>query len=191
MRAGYELRWITTVCRIRTSRIRNCAKGNLRAKYDVIIYPHVGGNSSSHLTGIPKNGADPVPYKKSELTPNLGVLDQSDDIRGGMGIDGLAELVKFVQEGGTLITEGSTTAFLAEYGITPGVMVERPAQLFARGSIMRGVIGDRKSPIAYGFEGRDLPVYFNQEPVLSAGGGFAGSDAAADSAAAPRMWDRT
>jgi hypothetical protein len=37
---------------------------------------------------------------------------------------------------------------------------------------MRGTIGDRKSPIAYGFEGRDLPVYFNQEPVLSAGGGF-------------------
>src|SRR6185369_3241577 len=83
-------------------------EGNLRAKYDVIIYPHVGGNSSSHLTGIPKNGVDPVPYKKSELTPNLGVLDQSDDIRGGMGIEGLAELAKFVQDGGTLITEGSS-----------------------------------------------------------------------------------
>ena len=33
---------------------------------------------------------------------------QSDDIRGGMGLEGLAELAKFVQEGGTLITEGST-----------------------------------------------------------------------------------
>jgi len=58
------------------------------------------------VNGIPKTGKDAVPYKKSALTPNLGVEDSSDDIRGGMGIDGLAELVKFVQEGGTLITEG-------------------------------------------------------------------------------------
>jgi hypothetical protein len=148
--------------------------GGLRAKYDVIIYPHVGGNSSSHLTGIPKVGPDAVPYKKSEMTPNLGALDQSDDIRGGMGIEGLAELAKFVQEGGTLITEGSTSAFVADYGLISGVTVEHPAQLFARGSILRGQISDPKSPITYGYEGKDLPVYFNQDPVFSAGGGFGG-----------------
>src|SRR5207244_609519 len=45
---------------------------------------------------------------------------------------------------------------------------------FARGSILRGVITDRKSPITYGFDGKDLPVYFNQDPVLMAGGGFGG-----------------
>ena len=145
--------------------------GNLRSKYDVIIYPHVGGNSQSHLNGIPKVGPDPVPYKKSEITPNLGVLDQSDDIRGGMGIDGLAELAKFVEEGGTLITEGSTAAFIADYGLTSGVTVEHPEQLFARGSILRAAITDRKSPITYGYDGKDLPVYFNQDPVFSAAGG--------------------
>ncbi|HWZ29976.1 MAG TPA: M14 family zinc carboxypeptidase [Bryobacteraceae bacterium] len=148
--------------------------GGLRAKYDVIIYPHVGGNSSSHLTGIPKVGPDAVPYKKSEMTPNLGALDQSDDIRGGMGIEGLAELAKFVQEGGTLITEGSTSAFVADYGLTSGVTVEHPGQLFARGSILRAQISDMKSPIAYGYDQKDLPVYFNQDPVFSAGGGFGG-----------------
>jgi hypothetical protein len=148
--------------------------GNLRSKYDVIIYPHVGGSSQSHLTGIPKVGPDPVPYKKSELTPNLGVLDQSDDIRGGMGIEGLAELAKFVQEGGTLITEGSTSAFVTDYGLVSGVTVEHPGQLFARGSILRGQIADPKSPITYGYEGRDLPIYFNQDPVFNAGGGGGG-----------------
>jgi hypothetical protein len=94
-----------------------------------------------------------------------------------MGIEGLAELAKFVQEGGTLITEGSTAAFLADYGIATGVTVEHPAQLFARGSILRGQITDMKSPIAYGFDSKDLPVYFNQDPVFSAGGllgGFGG-----------------
>jgi hypothetical protein len=148
--------------------------GNLRAKYDVIIFPHVGGSSSSHLTGIPKNGPDPIPYKKTDLTPNLGVNDSSDDIRGGMGIEGLSELAKFVQEGGTLITDGSTSAFLADYGLAGTVTVEHPAQLFARGSVMRGMITDAKSPIAYGYDGKDLPIYFNQDPVFSAGGGFGG-----------------
>jgi hypothetical protein len=155
--------------------------GSLRAKYDVIIYPHVGGNSQSHLTGIPKVGPDPVPYKKTDLTPNLGTLDQSDDIRGGMGVDGLAELAKFVQDGGTLIAEGSSAAFLADYGLASGVSVDHPAALFARGSIVRGMITDRKSPITYGYDGKDLPVYFNQDPVFNAsaapagfGGGFQG-----------------
>jgi hypothetical protein len=153
--------------------------GNLRSKYDVIIFPHVGGNSQSHLTGIPMTGKDPVPYLKSALTPNLGANDSSDDIRGGMGIEGLAELTKFVQEGGTLITEGSTAAFLSDYGLTSGVTVEHPAALFARGSILRGTFTDRKSPIAYGYDQKDIPVYFNQDPVLMAGaagfgGGFGG-----------------
>ena len=55
-----------------------------------------------------------------------------------MGIEGLAELAKFVEEGGTLITEGSTSQFVADYGLASGVTVEHPAQLFARGSILRG-----------------------------------------------------
>jgi hypothetical protein len=148
--------------------------GNLRSKYDVIIYPHVGGTSPSHLTGIPMTGKDPVPYKKTDLTPNLGANDSSDDIRGGMGIEGLAELAKFVQEGGTLIAEGSTAAFLSDYGLTSGVTVEHPGALFARGSILRGTFTDPKSPIAYGFDQKDIPVYFNQDPVLSAAAGFGG-----------------
>jgi len=41
----------------------------------------------------------------------------------------------------------------------------------ARGTILRGMIDDSKSPITYGFDGKDLPVYFNQDPVLNAGGG--------------------
>ena len=68
-----------------------------------------------------------------------------------MGIEGLAELVKFVQQGGTLITEGSTSTIFPEYGITSGVTVEEPAQLFVRGSILRARIADPKSPIAYGY----------------------------------------
>jgi hypothetical protein len=117
----------------------------------------------------------PLPYKKTPETPNLGVQDQADDIRGGMGWDGLMELVKFVREGGTLITEGSTATIFPEYNVTAGVAVENPRDLFVRGSIMRGVVSDRRSPIAYGYDAQ-VPVYFSQTPVLNAGagGGFGG-----------------
>jgi hypothetical protein len=149
--------------------------GNLRAKYDVIIFPHVGGTAVSQVNGMPKIGSAALPYKKTEQFPNLAYVDSSDDIRGGMGIEGLAELARFVQEGGTLITEGSTATIFPAYGLTTGVTVEEPAQLFVRGSILRARISDAKSPIAYGYEAGDLPVYFNQAPVLTAGGGgFAG-----------------
>jgi hypothetical protein len=148
-------------------------EGNLRQKYDVIVYPHVGGTAQSQVTGIPKTGAQPLPYKKSADTPNLGVQDQADDIRGGMGWEGLMELVKFVREGGTLITEGATSTIFPEYNVTNGVTVENPDGLFVRGSIIRGVFADRRSPIAYGYDAQ-VPVYFSQTPVLNAGGGGGG-----------------
>ena len=141
------------------------------SKYDVIIFPHVGGTAQSQVNGMAMTGTAPLPYKKTDKTPNLGYVDQSDDIRGGMGLEGLMNLAKFVQEGGTLITEGSTTTIFPAYAITSGVTVETPAQLFVRGSILRGKWADAKSPLAYGYENADLPVYFNQSPVLNAGGG--------------------
>ena len=103
-----------------------------------------------------------------------------------MGFEGLTELAKFVQEGGALIVEGSTSSLMAEYVLNSGVTVEHPANLFARGSILRSTIADLKSPIAYGYEAKDLPVYFNQDPVLNAaavgvagfGGGFGGGGGA-------------
>ncbi len=150
-------------------------EGNLRDKYDVIIYPHVGGSAISHLTGIAKNANAPaLPYKKTADTPNLGALDEADDIRGGMGMDGLMELSKFVQAGGMLLVEGSTATIFPEFGITSGVTIDTPDGLFVRGSVMRGIIADRTSPITYGYEGTQLPVYFNQAPVLNAGGAAGG-----------------
>jgi hypothetical protein len=118
-----------------------------------------------------------VPYKKTAETPAFGTPDSTDDIRGGMGIDGLMNLYKFVQQGGTLITEGSTSTLFPEYNLTPGVTVETPAALFGRGTIVRGVITDMKSPLAYGITDKELPVYFSQAPVLNVGGGRGGAGA--------------
>ncbi len=148
---------------------------NLRQKFDVIIFPSVGGNSESQVNGV--QGTEPIPYKKTDLTPYLGVQDSADDIRGGMGFEGLINLMKFVQDGGLLITEGSTSTIFPDYHLVSGVTVEQPDQLFARGVVMKSVFADRNSPIAYGYDSDNLAIYFSQGPVLSTGpamGGFGG-----------------
>ena len=148
---------------------------DLRSKYDVVIYPHVGGSAQSAVAGVPVTGTQPVPYRRTAETPSFGTPDSTSDIRGGMGIEGLMNLYQFVRQGGTLITEGSTSTIFPEYNLTPGVTVETPPALFARGSIMRGLVADSRSPLAYGIGENELPVYFNQGPILNAGGapGFA------------------
>ena len=145
-------------------------EGDLRARYDVIVYPHVGGTPEAHLNGLEVDGELPLPYRRTEKTPNLGSLDEADDIRGGMGLEGLVALADFVRAGGTLLVEGSTSALFPEYGLTSGVAVERPDGLIAPGSVHRGVIVDPSSPIAYGYEGDQLPVFFRNDVVLDAGG---------------------
>ena len=140
--------------------------GNLRQKYDVIIMPHIGGTVQSMVNGIPKTGATPLPYRKTAEFRSFGTPDSSSDIRGGMGLDGVKNLYDFVQQGGTLIVEGSTSEIFPSYNLAPGVTIEQPDSLFARGSIMRGEITDLSSPIVYGYERDQIPVYFNQGPVM-------------------------
>jgi Zinc carboxypeptidase len=142
-------------------------EGNLREKYDVIVFPNVGGAAANQVVGLPVSGSAPLPYRRTAETPNLSTLDSSNDIRGGMGPEGLQELARFVREGGTLLAEGSTAALLPAYGITPGITAEEPVAEQVHGAVLRGVFADRKSPIAYGYDKVDLPVFFNQTPVLS------------------------
>jgi len=142
-------------------------KGGLRQKYDVIVYPNVGASPRAQIEGVAKNGNVPIPYKKSALTPNLGAQDSADDIRGGLGFDGLAELKKFVEEGGTLIADGSTAETLVEFGAAQGVTVSRPSQLYAQGSLMRGIFTDTTSPLTYGYAGKEMPIYFSSASVMS------------------------
>ncbi len=148
-------------------------KGNLRARYDVLILPSMGGSAQSQVNGMPMTGKQPLPYEKTDEYPNLGAQDQSDDIRGGMGFAGLVELAKFVEAGGTLIVEGSTSNIFPTYGLTPEVSVEQHPDLVAPGAVDRGVFVDKASPLAYGYPGDELPVYYKGDVVLATGVGLA------------------
>jgi hypothetical protein len=141
-------------------------QGNLRAKYDVIIYPHTGVQADNE--GMPSG--TPIPYKGTAVTPNIASApDQTDDTRGGLGRDGLRELAKFVNEGGVLITEGATAALFPQYGITEGVAVDSSANVYAPGSVVKVVLGDKTSPVLYGYDQNALAVMFKGNPVFALG----------------------
>lgn len=153
---------------------------NLREKFDVIIFPPLNGSPQAIVNGIPMRG-DPIPWKQSALTPNMGFSpDQTDDMRGGMGLGGVMNLQRFVQDGGLFVVITNNARIPIEYGLTNGVSIQEPRALQARGSIFNAQFSDRKSPISYGYD-ETLPIYFNQAPLFQVstqtGGGGGGGGA--------------
>lgn len=144
----------------------------LRDQFDVIIFPPVTSNVSALITGIPRlNRSDgsgfgsPLPWKKTPLTPNLGVLDETADMRGGLGLEGLVHLKQFIEEGGLFIPITISAHLPIEEGMTWGVSINRSGKLQARGGVFNATVEDSLSPIAYGY-GKQVALYFSQSPVF-------------------------
>ncbi len=134
---------------------------DLRAKYDVIVFAPVSRVSAADiLNGVPQ-WHNAMPWQKTDLTPNL-VIDSTDDIRPGLGYDGLAHLKKFVETGGLLITCEDTAQFAIDTGLAPGVSLAPAADARVVGTVLNTVFVARDNPIANGY---DLNV-----PVMSAAG---------------------
>jgi len=133
--------------------------GNLRAKYDVILFGPIGGASSRRIIdGLPMWG-EPMPWKTTELTPNIGHIDSTDDIRPGLGESGVANLKRFVHEGGLLITAEDTARFAIDVGLAPGVSVTPTDKLKVVGSVLQAQFVDRKNPIAASYTRDELAIY--------------------------------
>ena len=94
--------------------------GNLRDQVDVLLYGNVDLEVAQQIQGLPKAWG-PMPYKKTPRTPSLGTPAESDDITGGIGWTGMAELQKFVDGGGLMVTLGSGSMLPLEAGIVRGV----------------------------------------------------------------------
>ncbi|HKI86428.1 MAG TPA: hypothetical protein VKA53_06765, partial [Thermoanaerobaculia bacterium] len=134
------------------------ADPDLRAKFDVILFPPVGFHDPEMIvTGLPMWG-NPLPWKTTALTPNIGRIDSTDDLRPGLGFDGLAHLRKFVQDGGLLIAAEDTARLLVDQGFAAGVTITRRGDVEVSGSVLGARFVDEKSPVAYGYGDR-LPVY--------------------------------
>lgn len=144
--------------------------------YDVIILPSFRGGATTLIQGSSMAGP-PIPWKTTDLTPNIGKIDETDDMREGMGSEGVANLHAFVNRGGVLITDASSSNIPIELGMTRNVRVTQTRNLVTRGSIFNAEVADKGSPITYGYADT-LAVYFDQSPVFQAteagGGNFFG-----------------
>lgn len=142
------------------------ATKDLNAKYDVIIFAPTGGHSAQTIiAGIPMNG-NPMPWKTTPETPNLGTFTSTDDIRPGLGLTGVTNLQNFVRKGGLLITSMNTSEFAVNLGMTQGVTISRQQRLKAPGTIVRAKLVDGTSPIAYGYA-ENLSVFYAEGPIFN------------------------
>jgi hypothetical protein len=162
------------------------AQPDLRTKYDVIVFAPVGRASALDiLNGIPMWN-NPMPWQKSDLTPNLGAIDSTADIRPGLGYDGLAHLKQFVEQGGLLITCEDTAQFAIDTGLAPGVSVAPHDDARVVGTVLNTVFVARDNPVAFGY-GTSVPVIsasgmaFNVSNIVGRTGGRVLMDPLTDS----------
>ncbi|MEP6735371.1 MAG: M14 family zinc carboxypeptidase [Chryseolinea sp.] len=124
--------------------------GSLKSKFDVILVPRARGSASDFIHEIdPRFG--PMPYTKTTEYTSHGVPDATQDMTGGPGFEGIAQLKKFVEEGGVLITLDNSTNIAAGTGIARALESYTPAGLFHPGSVVQVKARRPGSPVLYGF----------------------------------------
>jgi hypothetical protein len=141
--------------------------GRLRDRYDVIVVPSQGRSAKGLVFDVPPVGK-PLAYRKTDRFKSLGMYGESDDVSGGMGLTGVLEIERFVQQGGVLVTLGGASFFPAEFGLARRVDAARPsAQFYAPGPIVEAEITMPGHPIFYGYTAKTLPVRYANGPLLS------------------------
>ncbi len=155
--AGIPWTWITK------ERVR---QGGLNSEFDVIIVPHHGGRTSglSFLRGI-DNRHSPLDYKRTEEFQFLGSPVESDDITGGLGLEGMAEIEGFVNEGGILITLGSGSRLVTDFGMLSGVTARSASDLVCPGTLVSGWVRQENNPVVYGISEHPA-IYQGGMPVF-------------------------
>jgi Zinc carboxypeptidase len=142
-------------------------QGRLRSAYDVILVPSQAGSGKRLVFDVESRGK-PIPYKRDDRFKSLGVYGESDDITGGMGLQGVAEFDAFIKDGGVLVTLGAASYLAAEFGLAPRIDAARTtAQFYAPGPIVEAEILQAEHPIFYGYDKKMIPVRYASGPLLS------------------------
>ena len=142
---------------------------DLSAKYDVILFPPIGWNSTptAIVQGLPMTWGNPLPWLNTPETPNLvGQNDSTPDMRPGLGWEGVAKLEQFVAKGGVLITATDTSQFATAIGMANGVSTTPAEKMKVVGAIVSTRMVDGASPIAYGYEEK-VSAYCDNGPIFS------------------------
>ena len=146
---------------------------NLNASFDAILFPPVGRGTQAIVNGLPMFG-NPLPWKKTPETPNLGSEDETDDMRPGLTWKGVDHLQNFVRKGGLLLTVMDTADFAVTAGFTPGLSIAPRQRMRIVGSVVRSKTVDAASPIAYGYAD-NLAIWCDNGPIFNLSNLFTGA----------------
>jgi hypothetical protein len=128
--------------------------GNLRARYDAIILPNVGGDRLA--AGLPDDAAPP-------------------EYTGGLGPAGVDALRVFVRSGGTLICLGQSASLaIGMFELPVRDVARENERLFVPGSIVRLSL-DPEHPLSFGMP-HDTTAFFTFSSVFSAAAGASPRD---------------
>jgi hypothetical protein len=140
--------------------------GDLRKKYDVILFGHTYLSLQGQIHGIDKKYG-PMPYTKTDKYPSHGVPDASEDITGGIGWAGMTNLEKFLSEGGVLITLGGGSQLALDGGLVRDVS-RGPGGVFTPGVEVRAKFARPDHPLAYGYS-EITSAFRSNYPVYNVG----------------------
>ncbi len=141
-------------------------QGNLRADYDVIVMPSQGFNGKSLVFGLEPR-EQPLAYTQTERFRFLGMYGSSDDITGGMGLEGVMELQRFLDAGGVMMTLGNATTLPPDFGLVRDINASRTSgNFYAPRPIVQAKILRPESPIFYGYTDETVPIKYTNGPLL-------------------------
>lgn len=142
-------------------------QGRLRAQYDVVLIPSQSGSAKALVFDIEPRSI-PLAYKAGDQEKSFGMYGESDDITGGMGLEGALEFRRFVEQGGTLVTLGAATNFPVEYGVTREVSARGTSSAFyGPGPIIELAPKHKQHPLFYGYPEGKLAIRYANGPVLT------------------------
>jgi len=86
----------------------------------------------------------------------------------GLGLSGVENIQRFVEDGGLLVTAEETSEWAIDYGLARYVKTVAAKKLKAPGTIVKSEVTNKKSPISAGY-GDTLPVYYSASTIFKVG----------------------
>ena len=141
-------------------------EGALRSDYDVILIPNQGRSAKGLVFDVERRDG-PLAYTKTDRYRFLGDYGSSDDITGGMGIEGVLELQRFVNEGGALVTLGAASYMPPAFGLARAIDARRPdSEFYAPGPLAELNVTAPNHPVFYGYREIEMPVRYANGPLF-------------------------
>ena len=130
-----------------TSRRRSSRRRRTSSRrYDVIVFPPTGIGPRLTVAAACRCGATRFRGRRRTSRRTSARPTRPTTCGRGSDLSGVANLRRFVAEGGLLVTAMDTSELAVEYGLAPGVSIADSEKLKLTGSVVRAKLVDAHEP---------------------------------------------